>query len=62
MEAKVKVRLTLHEDRYAEEVRCNACHALLFKAHLTFAKARDGSQAKLGIEVKCRRCGQLNQF
>jgi len=54
---RIRVRLVVKE-RYAQEVRCGGCHALLFKA-LPLVKS---AQRNLGIEVKCRRCGRLNQY
>lgn len=56
-EKKIKVKLIVHPD-YSKEVRCGECGALLFKAQLSLRK----SNTPLGIEVKCRRCGKLNQF
>ncbi|WP_170138520.1 Com family DNA-binding transcriptional regulator [Rhodobium orientis] len=37
-----------------ESIRCSACDALLFKA--------DSNRLGNVIEIKCRRCGDINRF
>ena len=46
--------LSVKEIKLMEPIRCRDCHALLFK---TAKNAISGI-----IEIKCRRCGTLNQL
>jgi len=57
--AAIRPRVKLvFRDCYSEEVRCSSCKALLLKA----ARLHKSETRSLGVEVKCRRCGKMNQL
>ncbi len=44
------------------EYRCTRCHHLLFKGSLKLLLGKRRASEQPTIEIKCDRCGKLNDF